>query len=59
MFERYRDLPALAAHGRTNEFRTMFKGTGRFIQGKKTVLSEWVERDGSYVTDGQTQQAKL
>ncbi|EXJ62900.1 hypothetical protein A1O7_03343 [Cladophialophora yegresii CBS 114405] len=50
MFERYKDLPALGVHGKTAEFKAMFKGTGRFIQGKKTVLSEWEELDGSFVS---------
>ncbi|KAJ9612113.1 hypothetical protein H2200_003710 [Cladophialophora chaetospira] len=57
MFERYKDLPALGVHGKTAEF----KGTGRFIQGRKTVLSEWTELDGSFVsnTPGGAGQSKL
>ncbi|ETI23243.1 hypothetical protein G647_05041 [Cladophialophora carrionii CBS 160.54] len=51
MFERYKDLAALGVHGKTAEFKTMFRGTGRFIQGKKTVLSEWEELDGSFVSN--------
>ncbi|OAP56879.1 hypothetical protein AYL99_08991 [Fonsecaea erecta] len=51
LFERYKDLAALGVHGKTAEFRAMFKGTGRFIQVKKTVLSEWEELDGSFVSN--------
>jgi quinol monooxygenase YgiN len=46
LFERYKDLPALGAHGKTAEFKAMFKGTGRFIQPRKTVLSEWADESG-------------
>jgi len=60
MFERYKDLPALGVHGKTDQFKAMFRGTGKFIQGKKTVLSEWEEKEGSFVTrlDGM-EKAKL
>ncbi|KIW96919.1 uncharacterized protein Z519_02310 [Cladophialophora bantiana CBS 173.52] len=51
LFERYKDLAALGVHGKTAEFRAMFKGTGRFIQVKKTVLSEWEELEGSFVSN--------
>jgi len=51
MFERYKDLAALGVHGKSAEFKAMFKGTGRFIQGKKTVLSEWEEVEGSFVSN--------
>ncbi|KEF61505.1 uncharacterized protein A1O9_03072, partial [Exophiala aquamarina CBS 119918] len=49
LFERYKDLPAIGAHGKTKEFKAMFKGTGPYVQGKKTVLSEWEELEGSFV----------
>ncbi|KIX10522.1 uncharacterized protein Z518_01605 [Rhinocladiella mackenziei CBS 650.93] len=51
LFERYLNLQALGVHGKTKEFKAMFKGTGPFIQGRKTVLSEWVEQDGSFVSN--------
>ena len=50
MFERYKDLSALGVHGKTDAFKNMFKATGRFIQGRKTVLSEWEEQEGSFVS---------
>jgi quinol monooxygenase YgiN len=51
LFERYADLKALGAHGKKDEFKAMFKGTGKFIQGRKTVLSEWEEQEGSFVSN--------
>ena len=64
LFERYKDLAALGVHGKSPEFKAMFKGTGRFIQGRKTILSEWVEEEGSFVSNqpggkGLEGQAKL
>lgn len=38
------------------------KATGPFVQGRKTVLSEWEELDGSFVSNhpgGAGAQAKL
>ncbi|EXJ79760.1 hypothetical protein A1O3_08043 [Capronia epimyces CBS 606.96] len=51
MFERYKDLQALGEHSKTAQFRAMFKATGPFIQAKKTLLSEWNELDGSFVSN--------
>ncbi|KAL6246347.1 hypothetical protein RBB50_006583 [Rhinocladiella similis] len=51
MVERYKDLPAIGVHGKTKEFKTMFKATGPFVQGKKTILSEWEEQEGSFVSN--------
>ncbi|KAK4937959.1 hypothetical protein LTR10_021524 [Elasticomyces elasticus] len=51
LFERYKDLGALGVHGKTKEFKAMFKGTGPFVQGRKTVLSEWEELDDSFVSN--------
>jgi quinol monooxygenase YgiN len=49
MFERYQNAAALGTHGKTAEFKAMFRGTGKFLQGRKTVLSEWAEEDGAFV----------
>ncbi|KIW56289.1 hypothetical protein PV05_04959 [Exophiala xenobiotica] len=51
MFERYKDLPALGVHGKSKQFKDMFKATGPFVQGRKTILSEWEELDGSFVSN--------
>ncbi|KIW19742.1 hypothetical protein PV08_00316 [Exophiala spinifera] len=51
MVERYKDLPALGVHGKTKEFKAMFKATGPYVQGKKTILSEWEEQEGSFVSN--------
>ena len=64
LFERYADLQALGVHGTTKEFKAMFRATGPFIRVKETVLSEWEELDGSFVSNqpggaGVTGQAKL
>jgi len=62
MFERYKDLAALGVHGKSKEFRDMFKATGPFVQGRKTVLSEWEEVQGSFVSNhagGAGSRAKL
>ncbi|EHY56625.1 hypothetical protein HRR83_002293 [Exophiala dermatitidis] len=52
LFERYKDLAALAAHGKTTQFRAMSKATGPLMQVKKTVLTEWEELEGgSFVSN--------
>ncbi|KAL2432525.1 hypothetical protein ABEF95_012265 [Exophiala dermatitidis] len=52
LFERYKDLAALGAHGKTAQFRAMSKATGPLMQVKKTVLTEWEEVEGgSFVSN--------
>ncbi|RVX69353.1 hypothetical protein B0A52_06948 [Exophiala mesophila] len=62
LFERYQDLAAIGAHGKTKEFKNMFKGTGPYLQGKLTRLEEFEEIDGSFVSNqpgGGASQPKL
>jgi len=51
LFERYENLQALGVHGKTKEFKAMFRATGPYIRAKETVLSEWDELEGSFVSN--------
>jgi len=48
MFERYKNLGAIKAHGSSKEFKAMFKDIRGHLGGT-TTMNEWEEMDGSFV----------
>jgi quinol monooxygenase YgiN len=48
MFERYKNLGAIKAHGSSKEFKTMFKDIRGYLGGA-TKMNEWEEIKGSFV----------
>ncbi|KAJ4861259.1 hypothetical protein T069G_06247 [Trichoderma breve] len=60
LFERYKDLPSVKAHGQTNEFKSMFKRISPWIETKRTEITPWSELDGSFFSSSDLEaKAKL